>query len=157
MKRLATVVTMLTIVLNAGPGAAASSVPTKGTTLGVPSYPGWAVHRLDDKADDEGKTHVYQYQYYSDDPAQKIVQFYEDRIGGEASFAEPTHTYTINASGGAVIQITAPPEGVPQIDGSGEPTGKTWKALITIIRFQAQEGRTAVRPSLSSVFLRLLI
>ena len=49
-----------------------------------------------------------------------------------------TYTYTVNAPNGATIQITAPPDGVPQTDDADTPTGKTWTSLITIIRFQAQ-------------------
>lgn len=137
MKRLLPVITIiLGIGLTAAAGIAASKSTAKQTTLGVPSYPGWTVHRLDDKADSSGKTHLYQYQYYSNDPAKEIVSFYERHISAPASFMKPTHTYTINAPDGAMIQITAPPDGVPQTDDDGRLTGKTWSSLITIIRFQ---------------------
>jgi hypothetical protein len=119
----------------------ATAAPTERaqqTALGLPAYPGWTVHRLDDKADGSGKIHVYQYQYFSNDPAQKIVQFYEQRIGATASFMEATSTYTVNAPDGAMVQIMAPPDGVPQTDDEGASTGKTWASLITIIRFQTQ-------------------
>ncbi len=120
-------------------GRLATAAPTERaqqTALGVPAYPGWTVHRLDDKADSSGKTHLYQYQYYSNDSARKIVSFYEQHTGASASFMEATSTYTVNAPGGAMIQITAPPDGVPQTDDADTPTGKTWTSLITIIRFQ---------------------
>ncbi len=137
MKRLVIVVTTLGIVLNASIGTTASQRATEPSTLGVPSYPGWTVHRLDDKVDASSKVHLYQYQYYSDDPAQQIVRFYEQHIGAAASFMEATSIYTVNAPDGATVQIMAPPDGVPQTNDDGQPTGKTWKSLITIIRFQA--------------------
>lgn len=138
MNRLAMVIMMLGILLYAVTGMTASQQIAKQTTLGVPSYPGWTVHRLDDKADASGKTRLYQYQYYSNDAGTQIVGFYEQHIGAAASFMEPTHTYTINTPDGAMIQITAPPDGVPQTTDDGQPTGKTWSSLITIIRFEAQ-------------------
>ncbi|MEW6682898.1 MAG: hypothetical protein AB1451_08240 [Nitrospirota bacterium] len=138
MKRMALVIAITGIVLNAATGLAASKPVAKPTTLGVPSYPGWKVHRLDDKADASGETHLYQYQYYSDDSAKDIVGFYEKHLNTAASFMEPTHTYTITAKDGAMIQVTAPPDGVSQVDDDGQPTGRTWSSLITIIRFQSQ-------------------
>ncbi len=139
MKRLAVVITTIGVLLYAGTAMAASKpIAAKQTTLGVPSYPGWTIHRLDDKADQSGKTHLYQYQYYSNDQAKQIVKFYEQHIGATASFMEPTYTHTINAPDGAIIQITGPPDGVPQINDDGQPTGRTWSSLITIIRFQGQ-------------------
>lgn len=108
------------------------------TTLGVPSYPGWTIHRLDDKADAPGATRLYQYQYYSNDAAQDIVRFYEERLSAGASFAEATHTHTINAPDGVIILITAPPDGVPQTTDDGVPTGTIWTALITILRSEAR-------------------
>ena len=128
----------LALLLGGSVATAAQKERAQQTTLGVPAYPGWAVHRLDDKADTSGKTRLYQYQYYSDDPAQQIVSFYEERIGAAASFMEATSTYTVNTPDGAMIQITAPPDGIPQTNDEGRPTGKTWTSLITIIRFQAQ-------------------
>ena len=139
MKRLGIVVITLGIVLNASIGLTASKQDAEPTTLGVPSYPAWIVHRLDDRVDSSGKTHLYQYQYYSDDAAQEIVRFYEERIGATAVLMKETYTYTVNAPNGATIQITEPPDGVPQTDDEGNPTGKTRAALITIIRFQAQQ------------------
>jgi hypothetical protein len=132
------VIVLTGVVLTAATGLTASKPIAKPTTLGVPSYSGWTIQRLDDKADSSGATHVYQYQYYSDDSGKQIVGFYEQHLSAAASFMEPTHTYTINASDGAMIQITAPPDGVPQTDDDGRPTGRTWSSLITIIRFQAQ-------------------
>lgn len=121
------------------PAAVAAAQPTvQRTTLGVPSYAGWTVHRLDDRVDSSGKTHLYQYQYYSDDAGPQIVEFYERRLSTTASFMEPTSTHTINSPDGAIVQITAPPDGVPDVGDDGQPTGKTWKSLITIIRFQAR-------------------
>jgi hypothetical protein len=138
MKRLAILIAAAGIVLNAAMGLAASKPTAKPTTLGVPSYPGWSVYRLDDKPDASGATHVYQYQYYSDDSAKQIVGFYERNLSAAASFMEPTYTYTINAPDGAMIQITAPPDGVPQLDDDGRATGRTWSSLITIIRFETR-------------------
>lgn len=136
MKHLSTAVLTLSIVLNANLGIAGSLPASNSMTLGVPSYPGWTVHRLDDKVDSSGRTHLYQYQYYSNDKAPQIVGFYEERLNTKASFMEATSTYTVNTPDGAMLQITAPADGVPQMDDAGNPTGKTWAALITIIRFQ---------------------
>jgi hypothetical protein len=135
---IATIAAALGLLLAAAHGLAASKAAAKQTTLGVPSYPGWTVHRLDDKADSNGSTHLYQYQYYSNDSARDIVRFYEQHLATSASFVEGTHTHTINAPGGAMIQVTAPPDGVPQIDDNGEPTGTTWATLITILRFDTR-------------------
>ncbi len=138
MKRLGTAVITLTIVFNASMGVTGSTPASNATTLGVPSYPGWTVHRLDDKGDSSGKMHVYQYQYYSNDKAAQIVGFYEERLHTKAAFMEATATYTVNTPDGAMVQITAPSDGVAQTDDEGNPTGKTWASLITIIRFQDQ-------------------
>ena len=138
MKQLAIAVTITAIVLGPGLAAAASKTSTAHTTLGVPSYPGWTLHRLDDKADTSGKTHLYQYQYFSDDAAKNIVGFYEQRLDTTASFMEPTYTYTITSPDGATIQVTAPPDGVPQLNDDGQSVARTWSSLITIIRFQSQ-------------------
>ncbi|MFZ5863902.1 MAG: hypothetical protein ACOYXR_13805 [Nitrospirota bacterium] len=138
MKFLSTAIITFGIVFNTSLGIAGSTPASNAMTLGVPSYPGWTVHRLDDKVDSSGKTHLYQYQYYSNDRAPQIVSFYEERLNTKAAFMEPTATYTVNTPDGAMVQITAPADGVAQTDDAGNPTGKTWAALITIIRFQGQ-------------------
>jgi hypothetical protein len=138
MKRLGTAVITLTIVFNASMGITGSTPASSAMTLGVPSYPGWTVHRLDDETDSSGKTHVYQYQYYSNDKAAQIVGFYEERLHTKAAYMEATATYTVNTPDGAMVQITAPSDGVAHTDDKGNPTGKTWASLITIIRFQDQ-------------------
>jgi hypothetical protein len=138
MKRLGTAVITLTILFNASAGITGSTPASNAMTLGVPSYPGWTVHRLDDETDASGKMHVYQYQYYSNDKAAQIVGFYEERLHAKAAFMEATATYTVNTPDGAMVQITAPSDGVAQTDDAGNPTGKTWASLITIIRFQNQ-------------------
>jgi hypothetical protein len=51
---------------------------------------------------------------------------------------EATATYTVNTPDGAIVQIIAPADGVAQTDDAGNPTGKSWASLITIIRFQNQ-------------------
>ena len=138
MTRTILILAGLALLLGGSVATAAQKERAQQTTLGVPAYPGWAVHRLDDKMDSSGKTRLYQYQYYSDDPPQEIVRFYEERVAATAVFMKDTYTYTVIAPIGATIQITAPPDGVPQTDDAGAPTGKTWTSLITIIRFQAQ-------------------
>lgn len=138
MKHLGAAVITLSIVFNASLGIGESMPASNSMTLGVPSYPGWTVHRLDDKVDSSGKTHLYQYQYYSNDKAPQIVSFYEERLNTKAAFMEATATYTVNAPDGAMVQITAPADGVAQTDDAGNPTGTTWASLITIIRFQNQ-------------------
>lgn len=138
MKFSIVAITIVGIVVHAAAAFAGANTMVNRTTLGVPSYPGWTIHRLDDQADPSGKTRVYQYQYYSNDSASQIVKYYEHHLNTTASFTEPTHTHSLNAPDGAMIQVTVPPGGVPQVGEDGQPTGKTWTSLITIIRFQAQ-------------------
>lgn len=136
MKRLGTAVITLTILFNVSTGITGSMPASNAMTLGVPSYPDWTVHRLDDKGDASGKMHVYQYQYYSNDKAEQIVGFYEERLHTKAAFMEATSTYTVNTPDGAIVQITSPADGVAQTDDAGNATGNTWASLITIIRFE---------------------
>jgi hypothetical protein len=138
MKNWMVVLATVGIVLHAAAAISDAKPMAKRTTLGVPSYPGWTTHRLDDQADSSGTMRLYQYQYYSNDSGQEIVGFYEQHLNTTASFTEPTHTYTINAPDGAMIQVTAPPDGVPDVTDDGQPSGTIWTSLITIIRFQAQ-------------------
>lgn len=135
---LVTIGAIIGTLWTASHGIAASKPIAKRTTLGVPSYPGWTLHRLDDKADASGAAHLYQHQFYSNDAAQDIVIFYEKHLGADASFLEATHTHTINGPDGVMILITAPPDGVPQITDDGEPTGTVWTSLITILRSEAR-------------------
>lgn len=117
----------------------AQAAPNEGAVqavLGVPAYPSWMVHRMDDQLDTSGKTRLYQYQYVSHDDAKAIVEFYERSTGAAASLHPATSTYTINTPDGAIVQITAPPDGVPHEDATGATT--MWTTLVTIIRFQAQ-------------------
>lgn len=132
-----TLIAMVGSVLILGAGGVWAA-PNDGAqaVLGVPVYPSWTVHQLDDRLDTSGKVRLYQYQYVSNDAANAIVEFYERRTGTAASFAEVSSTYTINTPDGAMIQITAPPDGVPHEDAKGATT--TWTSLVTIIRFQPQ-------------------
>ena len=136
MRNTLAILSGLLIILGTGAVQAGSKGGATQTALGVPAYPGWTVHRMDDRVDTSGKTHLYQYQYVSNDPAKAIVDFYEQGTGTAASFENATSTYTINTPDGAIIQITAPPDGVPHTDASDATT--TWTSLITIIRFQAR-------------------
>jgi len=136
MKNTLAILSGLLIILGTGAVQAGPKGSATQTALGVPAYPGWTVHRMDDRVDTSGKTHLYQYQYISNDPAKAIVDFYEQGTGAAASFENATSTYTINTPDGAMIQITAPPDGVPHTDASDATT--TWTSLITIIRFQAR-------------------
>lgn len=124
------------LILGASGVRAASNEGTVQAVLGVPAYPSWMVHRLDDQLDTSGKTRLYQYQYVSHDDAKAIVEFYERSTGATASLHPATSTYTINTPDGAIVQIIAPPDGVPHEDATGATT--TWTTLVTIIRFQAQ-------------------
>lgn len=136
MRIIGAIVASFMLILSLQMAPAGAGERAVQAVLGVPAYPSWTVHRLDDRLDTSGKTRLYQYQYVSHDEAKAIVQFYEQRTGAEASFAEVSSTYTINTPDGAMIQITAPAEGVPHVDAAGTTT--MWASLVTIIRFQAQ-------------------
>ncbi len=136
MKNWMVVLATVGIVLHAAAAITDAKPMAQRTTLGVPSYPGWTTYRLDDQADAWGQTRLYQYQYHSNDSGRQIVGFYEQHLNTTAAFTEPTHTYTINSPDGTMIQITAPPDGVPHVVDDGQPTGNTWTSLITIIRAQ---------------------
>ena len=111
-------------------------IPMKDTVLGAPVYPGWTLNRKDDLVDKKSGAHWFQNQYFSDDPAEKVVAFYEQQTGKKAFETKDTCTFAITTSDGVVINIMGPPQGVEQRDETNQIVLKTWKSLISIIKIE---------------------
>jgi len=105
--------------------------------LSVPAYPGWTLRQMDRKRDQTRNTEATLYQYVSDDPADKIVAFYETATARQAVFSKVSATYTIYTADGMTINVLSPKEGVPELDPATEHVVRTWKSMVTIIRIQA--------------------
>jgi hypothetical protein len=115
----------------------AISPTSQSYDLSVPAYPGWILRQMDRKKDRTRHTEATLYQYVSDDPADKIVDFYEDATARQAVFSSVSATYTIYTADGTMINVLSPKEGVPQLDSASERIVRTWKSMVTIIRFQS--------------------
>jgi hypothetical protein len=79
---------------------------------------------------------MYKYEYFSDDPVNRIVSFYEKQIGRQAAENKITGIFTITAQDGAMIEVLGSSEGVPQMDAQGDKIIKKWRALITIMKME---------------------
>ncbi len=110
--------------------------PAKQTELGVPVYPGWVEKRKDQSVDSGTGVRMYKYEYFSDDPVNRIVSFYEKQTGRQAAENKITGIFTITAQDGAMIEVLGSSEGVPQMDAQGEKIIKKWRALITIMKME---------------------
>ncbi len=110
--------------------------PAKQTELGVPVYPGWVEKRKDQSVDSGTGVRMYKYEYFSDDPVNRIVSFYEKQTGKQAAENKITGIFTITAQDGAMIEVLGSSEGVPQMDAKGEKIIKKWRALITIMKME---------------------
>lgn len=110
--------------------------PAKQTELGVPVYPGWVEKRKDQSVDSGTGVRMYKYEYFSDDPVNRIVSFYEKQTGRQAAENKITGIFTITAQDGAMIEVLGSSEGVPQMDAKGEKIIKKWRALITIMKME---------------------
>lgn len=104
------------------------------TELGVPAYPGWMEKRKDERGDPTTGVYWYKYEYYSDDPAERIVSYYEDQTGREAARNPVTGIYTITGREGVMINVVGSEEGVPQMDRANQKLVKKWRSLITIMK-----------------------
>lgn len=105
--------------------------------LPVPAYPGWTLRQVDQRTDNEGGTQGVLFQYVSNDPADKIVKFYEKTTSREAVFSKVSAMYTVYGSDGTMISVIGPEDGVPELDQAGEHVVRVWKSMITIVKFQA--------------------
>ena len=110
--------------------------PAKQTELGVPVYPGWTEKRKDQSVDSGTGVRMYKYEYFSDDPVNRIVSFYEKQTGRQAAENKITRIFTITAQDGAMIEVLGSSEGVPQMDDKGEKIIKKWRALIKIMKME---------------------
>lgn len=104
--------------------------------LPVPAYPGWTLRQIDQRTDTAGTQGVL-FQYVSNDPADKIVQFYEKATGRDAVHSKVSAMYTVYGPDDTMISVIGPGDGVPELDQAGEKVVKVWKSMITIVRFQA--------------------
>lgn len=105
--------------------------------LPVPAYPGWTLRQVDQRTDTEAGTQGILFQYVSDDPADKIVKFYENATNREAVFSKVSAMYTVYGADGTTISVIGPLDGVPELDQAGEKVIRVWKSMVTIVRFQA--------------------
>jgi len=105
--------------------------------LPVPAYPGWTLRQVDQRTDNEGGTQGVLFQYVSNDPADKIVKFYEKATSREAVFSKVSAMYTVYGSDGTMISVIGPDDGVPELDEAGEHVVRVWKSMVTIVKFQA--------------------
>lgn len=128
------VIILSTWLLHAGCSGAAWA--GQDPQLPVPAYPGWTMRQVDQRTDASG-THGVLFQYVSNDPADKIVRFYEKATSREAVFSKVSSMYTVYGSDGTMISVIGPHDGVPEMDQAGEKVVRVWKSMITIVRFQA--------------------
>jgi hypothetical protein len=131
--RLLVIPVWLLCTLLFDPAAWAGQAPE----LPVPAYPGWTLRQVDQRTDTEGGTEGVLFQYVSNDPADKIVKFYEKATSHEAVLSKISAMYTVYGSDGTLISVIGPDGGVPELDQAGEHVVRVWKSMITIVRFQA--------------------
>jgi len=117
--------------------ASTASQASQDHDLPVPAYPGWILRQVDHKTDPTHKTAGALYQYVSDDPANKIVRFYENATARQAVFSSVSATYTFYTADGMMINVLSPKEGVPELNPATEHVVRTWRSMVTIIRFQS--------------------
>ncbi|GEM_PF-1828704 len=110
--------------------------PAKQTELGVPVYPGWVEKRKDQSVDPGTGVRMYKYEYFSDDPVNRIVSFYEKQTGRQAAESRVTGIYTITGQDGVMINVLGSSEGIAQMDAKGEKIVKKWRSLITIMKME---------------------
>lgn len=98
------------------------------------AYPNWTLKQVGQKTDADGKTEGILFQYVSDDPADTIVRFCETATRRQATLSRVSAMYTPD---GTMISVMSPDGGVPELDPAGEHIVRTWKSMVTIVRFQA--------------------
>ncbi len=108
--------------------------------LGVALYPDAVLRQSDHRIAAESATDGTLYQWVSNDAPQAVVAFYEKSTGATAVFMNMSSTYTLYTPQGTMINVVGPKEGIPELDADGRPA-KTWKSLITIMRFDHIEDK----------------
>jgi hypothetical protein len=107
--------------------------------LGVKPYPDAVLRQTDHRTDAGTSTEGTLYQWVSNDPPEAVVAFYEKSTGATASFMKMSSTYTLYTPQGTMINVVGPKEGIPELVAEGRQA-KTWKSLITIMRFDRIEA-----------------
>jgi hypothetical protein len=125
-------------LLGAAHHAGAEPAPADLSHLGVAPYPKAVLRQSDHRTDSGTATEGTLYQWVSNDSPQAVVAFYEKSTGASASFMKMSSTYTLYTPQGTMINVVGPKEGIPELDAEGHPA-KTWKSLITIMRFERIE------------------
>lgn len=126
------------IVVCAARQAAADPTSADFQHLGVKTYPNAVLRNSDHRTDTGSATEGTLYQWVSNDSAQDVVAFYERSTGATASFMKMSSTYTLYTPEGTMINVVGPKDGIPELDAEGRLV-KTWKSLITIMRFERIE------------------
>jgi len=119
--------------------AAADPSAAEFQHLGVSPYPDAVLRQSDHRTDSGTSTEGTLYQWVSNDAPQAVIAFYEKSTGATASFMKMSSTYTLYTPQGTMINVVGPKEGIPELDTEGRPS-KTWKSLITIMRFDRMES-----------------
>jgi hypothetical protein len=107
--------------------------------LGVALYPNAVLRQSDHRIAAESATDGTLFQWVSNDSPQAVVAFYEESTGAHAAFVAMSSTYTLYTPQGTMINVVGPKEGIPELAADGRPA-KTWKSLITIMRFDRIES-----------------
>jgi hypothetical protein len=123
------------LVACAARGFGAEPVSADFQHLGVDPYPNAMLRQSDHRTDAGTSTEGTLYQWVSNDSPQAVIAFYEKSTGATASFMKMSSTYTLYTPQGTMINVVGPQEGIPEVDTEGRRT-KTWKSLITIMRFE---------------------
>jgi hypothetical protein len=119
--------------------AAADPSAAEFQHLGVSPYPDAVLRQSDHRTDAGTSTEGTLYQWVSNDPPEAVVAFYEKSTGATASFMKMSSTYTLYTPQGTMINVVGPKEGIPELVAEGRQA-KTWKSLITIMRFDRIES-----------------
>jgi hypothetical protein len=127
------------LVLSAARHAVANPNSADFQHLGVATYPDAVLRQADHRVAVESATDGTLFQWVSNDAPQAVVAFYEKSTGAKAVFMNMSSTYTLYTPQGTMINVVGPKDGIPEIDEDGKTT-KTWKSLITIMRFDRIES-----------------
>lgn len=129
---------VIALLVCAARGYGAEPVSADIQHLGIDPYPNAILRQSDHRTDAGTSTEGTLYQWVSNDSPQTVVAFYEKSTGATASFMAMSSTYTLYTPQGTMINVVGPKEGIPELDAEGHPA-KTWKSLITIMRFERIE------------------
>ncbi|HET8761542.1 MAG TPA: hypothetical protein VFN94_10755 [Nitrospiria bacterium] len=137
--RLSPIAIIAVLLLCAARQAAANPNSADFQHLGVATYPNAVLRQSDHRVAAESATDGTLFQWVSNDAPQAVVAFYEKSTGATAAFMKMSSTYTLYTPQGTMINVVGPEDGIPEIDAGGRTT-KTWKSLITIMRFDRIEA-----------------